>query len=81
MSRGRDSERMAKRGSCPLKARQYQTGLVQGGEIKPCRAAYGDAPLCIRHLRHPVTAADLRGAPDRVLAPHYPACDTVPALQ
>src|ERR1700745_2851692 len=39
MIRGRDSERMAKGGSCPLKARQYQSGLVQGGEIKPCRAA------------------------------------------
>ena len=47
MSRGRDSERMAKGGSCPLNARQYQTGLVQGGEIKPRRAAYGDG-LAIR---------------------------------
>jgi hypothetical protein len=47
MSRGRDSERMAKGGSYPLKARQYQTGLVQGGEIKPRRAAYGDG-LAIR---------------------------------
>jgi hypothetical protein len=41
---------------------KYQTGLVQGGEIKPRRAAYGDAPPCIRHLRHPVTGADLHGA-------------------
>jgi hypothetical protein len=47
MSQGRDSERMAKAGSCPLKARQYQTGLVQGGEIKLRRAAYGDG-LAIR---------------------------------
>jgi hypothetical protein len=76
---GRDSERMAKGGSGPLKARQYQTGLVQGGEIKLRRAAYGDAPPCIRHLRHPVTGADLHGAADLVLAPHCPACDTVPA--
>jgi hypothetical protein len=42
MSRGRDSERMAKGGSCPPKARQYQSRLVQGGEIKPRRAAYDD---------------------------------------
>jgi hypothetical protein len=26
-----------------------------------------------------VTGADLHGAPDLVLAPHCPACDTVPA--
>jgi hypothetical protein len=33
---------MAKGGPCPLKAPQYQTGLFQGGEIKPRRAAYAD---------------------------------------
>jgi hypothetical protein len=41
-SRGRDSERMAKRRSCPPKVPQYQTGLVQEGEIKSPRATYGD---------------------------------------
>ena len=28
------------------------------------------APPCIRHLRRPVTGADLHGVPDRVRAPH-----------
>jgi hypothetical protein len=31
-----------KGGPCPPKAPQYQTGLFQGGEIKPRRAAYAD---------------------------------------
>jgi hypothetical protein len=37
-----ESERTAKGGPCPPKAPQYQTGLFQGGEIKPRRAAYAD---------------------------------------
>src|SRR5467141_2931917 len=36
------------------------------------------APPCIRHLRRPVTGADLRGAPNLVRAPQRLGCDPGP---
>src|SRR6266550_1371947 len=42
----------------------------------PFGAPLPSAPPCIRHLRRPVTGADLHGAPDRVRAPHRLGWDT-----
>src|ERR1700732_24020 len=37
----------------------------------PLGAPLPSAPPCIRHLRRPMTGADLQGAPDRVRAPQW----------
>src|ERR1700730_7208352 len=44
----------------------------------PLGAPLPSAPPCIRHLRRPVTGADLQGAPDLVLAPQRLPCDSGP---
>src|SRR5205814_129392 len=48
------------------------------GRIAACPfgAPLPSAPSCIRHLRRPVTGADLHGAPDGVLAPQRAGCVT-----
>jgi hypothetical protein len=45
---------------CPLKARQYQTGLIQEGEIKPRRGAYCDG---IVRCREQVKPSSTLGSP------------------
>ena len=55
--------------------RRITTVLVVAFRL-PLGAPLPSAPPCIRHLRRPVTCADLDGTPDLVLAPQRLTCDT-----
>jgi len=52
-----------------------KSALLGFAALSLCRTSFYLGLPCIRHLRRPVTGADLHGAPDRVLAPQRAACD------